>query len=159
MMYRVIRDSREKPKQGWFFGETATCEGTVCDTLKTGDYSIEGLESEFSIERKGTTGEFSHNIIEARFERELERLNKYKWAFVILEFTYEDILNFPKGSGIPPKKWSFLRIKYKFILKKLMEYRLKYPNIIFIFAGDNGKFIAEKIMRQVYGKAKKELGI
>jgi hypothetical protein len=157
-MYRVIKDSREQKGQGWFFHESSTCEGTIKDGLKTGDYSIEGLEFEFSIERKGTSGEFSHNIIEARFERELARLNKYKWAFVILEFTYQDILDFPKGSGIPPKKWGLLRIKPKFILKKLMEFRLKYPNIIFLLTGEDGFKTAERLMRVVYGSAKKELG-
>ena len=157
-MYSVVRDTREGQGQGWFFSESSSCEGTLRYKLDTGDYSIVGLENVFTIERKGTTGEFAHNIVEARFDRELERLKEFKYAFVILEFTYQDILDFPKNSGIPEKKWKYLKIRPKFILKRLLEFRLKYPTIHFLLTGDEGKRVATQIIKVVYGASKKELG-
>ncbi len=156
-MYRAKRDTREAKGNGWWFAQGIHCEGTTRDGLKTGDYSIVGLEDVFSIERKGSTGEFAQNIVQPRFERELERLNKFKHAFVILEFSLEDVLTFPAKSGIPENKWGLIKISPKFILSKLRTFRLKYSNIVFILAGNKGKDIAEKIMRFVYGQSKKSM--
>lgn len=141
-MYTVWKDSREKPGQGWTF------ENMVTRGLKTGDYTLEGYETLLTIERKGTSGEFANNIVEKRFERELERMSDFKWAYIILEFDLIDVMNFPDNSGIPRKVWPKLRITPKYMLKKLAEYQVKYtPKII--FASRHGWDIADAIFKEV----------
>lgn len=124
--YTIIRDTREQ--QGWFFTKVddPTISGTIIGSLKSGDYTVQGYQDKFVIERKASTGEIAKNICEARFERELERLEEIPLAFVVLEFTYDDILTFPQNSGIPPRYWRKLRIRPKFILKRI--YDLGSPN-------------------------------
>ena len=116
--------------------------------LPTGDYTIQGFEKILTIERKQSTSEFSQNILEARFDRELVRLEAFKYPFIILEFTMDDILDYPKGSGIPIRLWPKLRINSWKLLKTLMEYELKYKTKI-ILAGKNGKEVAASIFKRV----------
>lgn len=153
MKYSIVIDSRDK--KPWHFPPTSNCNGQICHKLDTGDYSIEGMEHIFIIERKGCIAEFAHNIIEKRFERELDRLNKIPHAFVILEFSLEDTLHFPASSDIPKDKWPTLRITPKFILSKLSSFRCRYDNIHFLLVGQQGKLVAEKLMKVVYGQNQK----
>lgn len=152
-MYRVIRDTREQAGQGWLFEEGPNCGGTTIQTLKTGDYTIEGFEKALCIERKGTVGEFAQNIVQKRFINELERMRTFAHSFVILEFTLDDLLAFPANSGIPKFLWKKLRISNWFILKKLTEFQLMYPTK-FILAGINGREVAASIFKEVSGGSK-----
>lgn len=152
-MYSIIRDTREQEGQGWWFGPTDEISGTVRETMPTGDYCIRGLEDKVIIERKGTTGEFAKNICEKRFFRELERMDDFTNPYLILEFSWEDMLRFPYNSGIPKSKWCRLKVKPKFILKSLHLIELKYkPKII--FAPHDGRERAALIFKyasQIYG--------
>lgn len=151
MKYTVIKDTREQ--LGWNFEETSNCGGTIVKGLKTGDYTICGLEDILTIERKGTTGEFAQNIIQRRFEQELKRLDNFKHPFMILEFNVADIMQFPKNSGIPPKVWNKLRISPWFILKRLIDFQLNHKTRI-ILAGEYGREVAASIfkrMAEMYG--------
>src|ERR1022692_1606102 len=101
--YTVIRDTREQ--KGWDFFEDDYCDGMIEKKLDSGDYSILGLENVFCIEKKRNTAELAKNIFEKRFFAELQRLEKFDYSFLILEFNLIDVLNFPFGSGIPQNKW------------------------------------------------------
>ena len=149
--FTVCRDSREQ--QGWTFPANNLCSGTIIKGLKTGDYTLEGLEDVFVLERKGSTGEFSHNLIEARFIRELERLEEFKFAAVILEFSIDDLFIFPVNSGIPRQKWPSLRLTPQFLRAKLAEFELKFRTR-FIFAGRRGQECAMDLFKKavtIYG--------
>ena len=91
--FTVIRDTREK--NGWYFKETEYCQGMLEQKLDTGDYSIVGLEDILCIERKGCVSELANNIVDKRFDRELERMEGFKYKFLILEFSLTDLMNFP----------------------------------------------------------------
>ncbi len=143
----IIRDTREQ-KHFWDFPESYWCSGTNVEGLSTGDYSIRGMESFFTIERKYSTGEFSTNICEKRFNRELARMDKMDQAYLILEFTLEDIESFPHNSTIPSKVWSKLRVSPKFIRKRLFEIMSDY-NIQVILAGNRGPEYAEWIFKRM----------
>jgi ERCC4-type nuclease len=147
MKYRVIRDKQEKKCNGWIFEETGECDGTTISHLPTGDYTLEGYEGRICIERKGTVGEFAHNLIEARFERELIRMDKFEHSILLLEFELNDLYRFPKGSGIPEKKWSDLKLTPQFILKKYSEILVNHPHIRIIFAGSRGQEVATLFFR------------
>lgn len=121
-----IRDTREHDNEGYYWTESEWCEGYVSKKLDTGDYSLEGYEDRLCIERKRSTGEMAKNITEKRFDRELERMSEFEWAFFVCEFNFEDVLNFPINSTIPQNKWGQLRVTSNFLLSRLTEYQIKY---------------------------------
>jgi hypothetical protein len=147
-IYKVIRDSKEKQGHGWTFGKATWCEGTEVKNLTTGDYTLEGLEDNFTIERKADTSELSLNINEARFVRELERLDDMEYPFVVCECTYDDLINFPHGSGIPRHLWEHLKVSNHYLIKKIVEFQLKYK-AKWIFAGQHGQRIAASILKRM----------
>jgi len=123
MKHIVLRDTREKT--GWDFKSSNKCEAIVDWGLRTGDYTVKGLEKYLVIERKSSTGELSINLGKKRqaFEAEIERMQKFRWKYIICEFSIDDLMNFPQGSGIPKKQLQFVRMNGKFMWKKLCEYQ------------------------------------
>jgi hypothetical protein len=151
--YRVLRDSREQ--LGWLFPESEACSGTEVVTLETGDYTLAGHEHRFAIERKGSMGEFSANLWQPRFENELTRLDQFDHAYLLLEFTMEEIISFPQGSGIPQHKWRFLRPTPQALLKRFHEMCLAHPKLNVLFVGHRGREVASSLFKRIterYGK-------
>lgn len=134
--FKVLKDNQEKP--GWDFSDQEYCESVEILHLPTGDYTIEGHEKSFIIERKKTTGEVAININQPRFERELQRLEEFRHPFIVCEFTWDDLYNFPLNSTIPKEKWPKLRVTSGYIISKFLDYQMKYKTKI-ILAGDNAK--------------------
>ena len=118
--FTIIIDTREQ--QPWEFPEFAVANRK----LDTGDYSIEGLENIFTIERKRTVSEIAGNISEKRFINELERMKPYKHKFILMEFTFNNLLDYPVGSTVPRRLWNSLKITFKYILKYLKYIIIKY---------------------------------
>lgn len=150
MKYQVIRDIQEKANY-WDFSTSSTCLGTVSESLPTGDYTLRGYEEILSIERKFSTGELAKNVTEARFERELARLDKFPHPYMICEFDFDDLYSFPTRSGIPPRFWSRLKVTNKFLIKRIMEIELDHK-VKIIFAGQNGEKRAELIFKYIVQK-------
>jgi len=118
------------------------------EALKTGDYSIKGLETAFAIERKASTSEIANNFFEDRFENVLQRLSVLPYKFLICEFTLRDILSFPINSGIPKWRWKSLKVTGNFLLKKMTELQIDY-GIQVLYAGDHGAEQAAAIIKKV----------
>ena len=74
--------------------------------LKTGDYSVQGLESLITVERKSLTDLFgSLGNGRKRFEREFQRMSEMKYAVLMIENDYKTMFgNPPSHSTIAPKK-------------------------------------------------------
>lgn len=142
----VVKDTREQ--HGWNFNVGKSCAGMEIGTLKTGDYSLRGFETLLTIERKGSVEEFAGNITQDRFERELERMRDFPYAFLVLEFTMDDLLRFPQGCNIPPQKLPYIRVKGPFLMRRLVEIQVRYP-VKVILAGRHGQDIAHQIFRRV----------
>jgi len=119
MKHIILKDTREK--QGWDFESSEKCEAQIDIGLKTGDYTLEGLETSLCIERKASTGELAMNLGKKRktFEAEIERMSHFRWAYIICEFSIDDLMMFPERSGIPQSKWRFIRMNGKFMWRKL----------------------------------------
>lgn len=152
--YKVVRDRREQ--MGWTFPISPTCEGTIDGTLLSGDYTIEGYEDVFVIERKGCIAEWAKNVVDARFVRELERLKTMPHSFVILEFDMSDVMNYPFSSSVPKHLWKSIKVRPELILKKTIEFQVKY-NTQFIYTGSHGKKVASSIFKRMvekYGKGR-----
>jgi ERCC4-type nuclease len=144
--FLVIRDTREQT--GWQFTAGKTCLGTKAGTLKTGDYTVEGYENLLSIERKGSVQEFAQNLMDDRFFREMERMKEYKYAYLVLEFTAEDLFNYPESANIPSAAKARIRTNGNFLMSKTMHLQNNYPIKVF-FAGRKGKDMAYYIMKMV----------
>lgn len=143
--FTIIVDTREQ--KPWTFENHA-----IANTkLDTGDYSIQGLEDILCIERKRNVAEIANNITESRFKDVIDRIKKYKFSFILLEFNIDDVLRYPIGSTIPKKIWSKIRISPQYIMKNLIDLQVE-NNIHVIFCGSpsTAEQIALSIMNRVY---------
>jgi hypothetical protein len=149
--FTIIVDTREQ--MPWEFGFHVTSK----KKLDTGDYSIQGMESIFTIERKMSVSEIANNITENRFKDVLERLSKIPHSYIIMEFDIEDIYTFPVGSDVPKKMWEKLRIKGNYIMKILLEASINY-NVHLLFCGDadNAERTAISLIKRIYEKYGKQ---
>lgn len=151
LIYDVLRDTREQ--QGWSFSRSKAVLSITDTKLDTGDYTIAGMEKYICIERKATTSEIANNICEKRFYAELDRMISIPHRFIICEFLFKDVLEFPRNSGIPERQLKFVKITPQFMLKSLCEIEVKY-GISVIYAGNpqSAETIADNLMRRVYEK-------
>jgi hypothetical protein len=149
--FTIVVDSREQLP--WEFGFHTTSR----QKLDTGDYSIQGLENIFTIERKMSVSEIATNITENRFKNVLDRLSKISHSYMIMEFDTDDVYNFPVGSDIPKRLWDKLRIKGNYIMKTLLEASINH-NIQLLFCGDanNAERTAISLIKRIYEKYGKQ---
>lgn len=86
LRFSILADSREKrplPLSGRF--------PIIRKGLKSGDYSILGLEERVAFERKGRNDFVACIRSERRrFENQLERLSRYQYRAVLIEANYGD---------------------------------------------------------------------
>jgi hypothetical protein len=141
--YTVIRDTREQ--KGWTFEANQYCEGTIIKGLKTGDYTLVGLEKVFVVERKQSVAEFAKNMLESRFEREMVRLEAFPHAYIVCEFDFFDVQRWPLGSGLPRNA---TKISKYFIMKRLMDFQVQYKTK-FIFVGIHGKEVMSSLFKRI----------
>jgi len=88
----VLVDTREqKPwplhrnHPNWIGGERRA-------SLKTGDYSLEGMEELLALERKSLTDAVACTVASrSRFIAACERLSRFRWKAILIEATYEDV--------------------------------------------------------------------
>ncbi len=141
--FTLIEDTRERDP--WSFHIYDQCIATVRQKLDEGDYTTqEILDLEIStgrkilrLERKASTGEIALNLGKhhARFIKEMERLEPYEHKYLILEFSIDDILDFPVGSKIPKKIWKYLRMNGKLLYNRLKAIEDKY-GVELVFSND-----------------------
>ncbi len=75
--------SRNHPN--WISGEKRVA-------LKTGDYSIEGMEDLLTLERKSLADIVGCTVVSRqRFIANCTRLSKFRWKAIIIEASYEDL--------------------------------------------------------------------
>jgi ERCC4-type nuclease len=142
---KIIIDTREQ-KPWEFPGHT-----TAVQKLDTGDYSVEGLENILCIERKQNTSEFAKNIVEKRYDDWTERMSKFKYKFLLLEFSLSDVYSFPRNSGIPKYLLNKTKISPKFLIKKLIELATIHDiHVLFCESSNTASKFAETIMYKVY---------
>jgi len=150
--YTVIRDDREKPGHGWFFGPSDTCEGTTIARLLTGDYTLQGLEAAVAIERKASAAELSRNFFANfdTFRAEMERLQQLEYAVVVCEFPITHILEFPRHEQLGNSIKRRLRIDANRLAKRLESLRRDFPNVQFVFDAHRAERRAERFFDRVW---------
>jgi len=148
-MLTIIQDTREQ--RGWNF-DIYECE-VVKGTLHTGDYTVKGFESKLVVERKATTAEISINLGSKwkQFSAELERMKEFEKRFLLCEFSLDDLLRFPEGSGIPKNKLKFIRMSGKFLVSRLTKF-CDQNGIELLFCGNKAEATktAMGIFRETY---------
>ena len=144
----ILYDSREKHPYSSFcdkFGNYLECRKVKLDT---GDYSIEGLENILVIERKGSLVEFANNIMQDRFDKELERIQSFPFRYIILEFDMDEVMGYPFNQKLPKRVKMGIKIRGSYILRKIIEYQEKY-GVYIIMSGSHGKETAMAILKNV----------
>lgn len=139
----VIQDTHEQ--MPWSFEFYPEIE-VVKKSLKTGDYTLQGMEDILTIDRKRNVGEISHNlgVEKTRFEKELTRMMDIKYSHIMCEFSIANVLEFPVNSGIPKNLWKNIKIGGKYLLKTLYEYQDKY-GVTIHFCGNRDAAIARAV--------------
>jgi hypothetical protein len=146
MGYTVLVDTREQTP--WEFAKRGDCDGWEQASLRTGDYTLKGFEGKFVVERKGSTPEIAKNLCEARFERELQRMSEFPLAFVVCEFTYDDLFVFPNRTLIPAYQKKRLRVTGQFLVRRLAELEVKYP-VKWCLAGPRAREWVSSLFKRV----------
>jgi len=143
--FTIIIDTREQ-QPGSFEHYT-----TASRKLDTGDYSIEGLEDVVCIERKKSVSEVANNLTESRFVDVVDRMSRFKYAFLLLEFDLAQVLSYPIGSNLPRRLWDKIKISPAFIVKHILELQLNH-NIKVLFCGSSSdaEQMAEYILKKVH---------
>lgn len=143
---RIIRDSREK--KGFWVWAGKRCK---VKALKTGDYTMEGYEDVLCIERKKTVMEIAGNFTHksGAFWREIERMQEFDHAYLILEFTEEEMLGYPWKSKLPKYLKAKIRIRGGYLASRIEM--IEEKGIKVIFAGSRARAIqiAERIFDEV----------
>ena len=123
-MRRIITDTREQRPYTLTIPDKYEI---IRRALPAGDYSIEGLETLISIERK-SLDDWIGTILNSRgrFRRELLKLQNYCFAAVVIEGSVSDIL---AGSYIS-------NVKPDALLGMSCQLMLQYSPIHFVYAGD-----------------------
>lgn len=95
----IVIDSREQRP----FSFAAEVAGSVRKALPAGDYSIEGNETVIAVERK-TLEDFISTLVHARerFIRELTKLRDYRFAWIIVEGSLDEVLRGRYASRVQP---------------------------------------------------------
>lgn len=134
----IIQDTREK--EPWSLTSFASVSAQVVETVKAGDYVIQGKETLITIDRKKKAAELANNLgmYKERFERELERMQVYTHRYIICEFPYQKLLMFPKGSGLPTRIQRKVRAKGKFLVKQVERMSEEY-GVEFIFCANRAE--------------------
>lgn len=169
LKYTVIRDTREKPEQGWYFPGSTRCSGTLVQKLDVGDYTIGGLEKIVAIERKGSVAEFCSNLTQERFvggfdstkslnrQSEFIRLEAIQYPYLLLEFTVDELIKYPNIPEVPYKLRSSIRFTGPAALKKVIELEMIYKTRI-VFCGTRGKDVASSIFKRVIEEIERKNG-
>jgi len=88
----VLVDTREKEPFPLYVNHPNWIGGERRETLKTGDYTLEGMESLLCLERKSLADLVACTVTyRRRFIASCSRLARFTWKAIIVEATFEDI--------------------------------------------------------------------
>lgn len=146
--FTAIADTREQQPLEF---DSPNIESVVTKKLETGDYSIVGLEDILCIERKNGIAEFYRNIMQERFENELERMKAFKYRFLVLECSLSEVMDVPYSLGLSQKQTAMCKLKPKYVLMKISEIQVNYGvHVVFAETREGVTEIITNIMKRVY---------
>jgi ERCC4-type nuclease len=108
----------------------------VEQALKTGDYSLQGMESLICIERKSKADIFMCAGHERkRFVAELERMQEYKYSAIVIESSLQDMTVQPAYTRMNPKS----------VINSLLAWSVRYG--VHVFFADNRSLAQNLVYR------------
>jgi SHS2 domain-containing protein len=130
----ILQDTKEKLP--WSFARYDYCDEQKPTHLEEGDYTIEEYPDLVVIERKHSVAELASNLglKYVQFVNEMERLKKYRFRYVVCEFSESEVINYPHTSKLPRAVKAKIKMSGKFLMKRIRELTDKY-DIRFIFCG------------------------
>ena len=146
----IIFDTREKQPWNWECDDAF--DGVEYYALRSGDYSIKGMEDIIAIERKASVDELYTNFTKdkVRIAAEFERLKDHRLKFIIIEETFEDIMNpvkyYVNKKGINKSSPKMPMAVVTANLTRLMIEQ----GVHVIFAGTRAQAAARGILLQAY---------
>lgn len=148
--FTVIVDTKEK--QPWSLSSSAI-QDVKYQHLKTGDYTVEGLEDILCIERKASANELCQNLFQKRFQKELVRMKEFPERFLLLESSMEKVINYPRYEDLPPIVLRKIKVSGAYFLKCLNRIQIEYGiNIIYCCNKTNAAWVATNLMSEVVRK-------
>lgn len=142
-MYTIVKDTREKIGS-WDF------DGQIVRTVKTGDYTIDGMENIICIERKKSISELANNLISKRFYNELRRMDEIKHNFLVLEFSMYDLLYYPQTTNMSYERKKKIQMNGQILLCKLNELMLDYNvQVLFCESRDHAMQVAQSLFKRI----------
>ena len=112
----IIIDTREQ--RPYTFQQIKPQPKVVTKGLKTGDYSLDGLQNKICIERKSLADLFgSVGSGRKRFEREMQRMSKFDYAALVIESSLAGIFTNPPSRS---------KMSSKAIFRTLLSWSIKY---------------------------------
>ena len=151
--FTIIVDSREQSSYDFRNLKSDAKDGgvpivvkTERRALKTGDYSIDGFEDLFSVERK-ELGDLFHcmGTDRNRFEQQLTRLNELDYACVVIE---ADLARIRRGHDMS-------KLLPKSIFRSIVSYQIdRFPNVHWWACP--GKLFAEQITFRILQRCWKQ---
>jgi len=121
----IITDTRENC--GYLFKGKEAEAKIVMKKLATGDYSLEGFENDIVIERKRINELFGNFAGDReRFMREVERMEKIPYKFLLIEGSFKDLAQMKKVPG---------KVSIKLVVATLISLMIKH-NVKVVFAGN-----------------------
>ena len=163
--FTVLIDTREQSPYAFQHFKADACYKTnsgvsrdlyipkTVSTIRTGDYSIPGYESEVCIERKSLTDLYGTlGGGRERFERELERMSKIRVAHVVIEASWIAILQSPpERSKLNPKS----------VFRSINAWEQEFPTIHWQFM--DARTLAEhktfRILERFWNKKQESLRV
>lgn len=141
----ILQDSREK--QPWLFSNYIQEQVA----LKTGDYQIKDHPFLITIDRKKSVTELANNVVSKRFEKELVRMEPFRFKYVICEFPYKEVEMYPQTAKLPPKLKAKIRVKGRFLIKELGQLSELYC-VDFLYYNNryDAKIKAEELLKRAY---------
>jgi ERCC4-type nuclease len=127
---RIVIDTREQRAYAF--------PNAVVRSLRSGDYSIEGLEDRVAIERKTKSDAFnSLGRNRGRFEREVQRLAELRYAAIVIEASLADFLRAP----------AFSQMSARAAARSLLAWSVRYRLPVF-WAGDrrHGRAVTMRLL-------------
>lgn len=119
-------------------------------SLKTGDYSIKGLEDKICCERK-TISDFLGSVgcNRQRFEKEFQRMAEMQYAALVLEFDFKTLF-------LNPPARSKMNVKAAF--RTVISWSVKYNVCIWpMFNRESAEKITYLILEKFYNEYKNNL--
>ena len=146
----LLIDTREK--QPWDFEPDDAFESIKHIKLDAGDYSIEGLEHVLIVERKASVDELFINFSKEkeRINAEFTRLKDHKFKIMIIEATYEDVMN-PLRYYVNKHHINKQHIKMPVaVVASGLNNLILEHGVMVLFGGSRAKVMARGILLRAY---------